>query len=40
MIDKNRGDHFKFGDASKSIPPPTSTMKSQFNYKGNPNEIR
>lgn len=42
MIEKNRNNNFKFDDgvAAKSSDIMTTVMKSQHDYKGNPNEIR
>lgn len=41
LIEKNRDPHFKFHDANPHDPSlMTSVMKSQFDYKGNPNDAR
>lgn len=40
LIEKNRDPHFKFNDVNNDPIQMTSVMKSQFDYKGNPNNAR
>lgn len=39
LIDKNRGNHFRFNDGSTSVPL-TSVSNSQYDYKGKAADIR
>ena len=43
MIEKNRNPNFKLGDTKGALNDSgslTSIMKSQFNYKGNPQRVQ